>query len=152
MKKLFGGAVALVFFFALTSIAYSADEALTPEKICGIWEGTLSLETPGYPRYFAPCRILFKPDLTGILRYNTPNAALKYVLDGKGDISNNQLIIRDRENPDIIRLKAYMTKKNLLEGNFKGKLSSGDLSDLKKIKELKDEEKELPLSQLEGLY
>jgi hypothetical protein len=153
MKKIFFFTLALALVLSLASIGYAADEALTPEKLCGIWEGNYNIDSTrvGLPRYSAKCRILFKSDLSGIMRYNTVAGMYKVVFDGQRDINNNQLIIRDPENPDIVRLKAYMTKKNKLEGEFQGKVSFGDLVGFKKIRDLTDDEKQQSMEQLEIL-
>ena len=42
MKKVIFWALAIIFFFTLTSLAFSEEEALIPEKISGIWEGYFS--------------------------------------------------------------------------------------------------------------
>jgi hypothetical protein len=154
MKKLFCGIMAVVLFFALTSIAFSADEALTPEKISGIWQGAYNTisANDGY-RYSTSCKLLITPNLNGIINSEAPWGGYSFIfgLNGQGDIVNNQLIIRDRENPSVIRLKAHITKKNHLEGDFQGIQSKGDIVGCKKIRELTDEEKQWPLAQLEGL-
>jgi hypothetical protein len=151
MKKFFLLTLGLALFFALASIAYSAEEALTPEKLSGMWEGGYTFVFANTFSATSSCRALFTPNLNGIMRCRGQHGSFLFVFDGQGDIVNNQLIIRDQEMPNTVRLKAYITSKNKLEGELKLPKSNGDLSGFKKIRELTDEEKQLPLAQLEGL-
>ena len=155
MKKVIFWASTVIFFFTLTSLAFSENEAMTPEKISGIWEGiyTYSPNIGGTPFGRVRCLALFTPNLNGIMRWFPITGPDRFVFDGQGDIVNNQLIIRDRKNPDIIRIKAYITGKNRLEGDTKIPVHTpmSVINNFKKIRELTDEEKQQSLSQLEGL-
>jgi hypothetical protein len=150
MKKLFFLILAIASLFALASITYSADEALTPEKLSGIWKGSARLIAPGQAYFDHSCRLLITPSLNGLLRCNSQMGNPAYDFD-QGEIINNQLVVRDREMPNTIRLKAYITSKNRLEGEVQLRRVKGDLYGCKKIRELTDEERQMPLAQLEGL-
>jgi hypothetical protein len=154
MKKSIFWALTVIFLFTFTSLAFSEEEAMTPEKISGIWEGRCNVilnDMAGVWRN--SCRALFTPNLNGIMSCRGQSAPFKFVFDGQGDIVNNHLIIYDREKPSVIRIEAYITSKNQLEGGIRptGNIKTRDLLGFKKIRELTDEEKQLPLAQLEGL-
>jgi hypothetical protein len=152
VKKLIFLTLAMALFFALTSIAYSADEALTPEKVSGIWEGSyyVTWSNDGYRHRFT-CRILITPTLSGVLNcINLNQGSWQFDLS-QGEIISNQLVMRDLKNTDTIRIKANITGKNILEGEFQGINNKGDLFNFKKKRDLTAEEKQRPLSQLEGL-
>ena len=155
MKKSLLAVLAMVLFLTLTSVVYSAEEALTPEKISGIWKGYFLTIITSLGRAELSCRVLITPSLTGVVSCSGP-AVGKWqdVLDGQGNIISNQLVILDRKNPDVTRLKAYITSKNLMEGDYQHLGNpdyKGNLIKFKKIRDLTDEEKQRPLSQLKGL-
>jgi|WetSurMetagenome_2_1015567.scaffolds.fasta_scaffold330912_2 hypothetical protein len=138
--------------FALTSITYSAEEALTPENLSGIWQGYGHL-TGGFGiKSRVGCRRLITPTLSILFRCNSQglNGRPEYDFD-QGEIINNQLVVRDQEKPDIIRIKANINSKNALEGTIEIPRHFGDLVNFKKARALTEEEKQRPLSQLEGL-
>jgi hypothetical protein len=154
MKKLFFLTLAMALSFALTSITFSADEALSPENLSGIWDGYGRVKGgSGYIIKYS-CKILITPTLSGILRCATSNAYVgigpEYYFD-QGEIINNELVVREREKPDIIRIKANINSKNVLEGTIRIPSHSGDLLSFKKNRSLTDEEKQHPVSQLESL-
>ena len=154
MKKGIFWALTVIFFFTFISLAFSEEEAMTPEKISGIWEGRYNYITSFQAMAWRnSCRALFTPNLNGIMSCRGHSGPFKFVFDGQGDIVNNHLIIYDREKPSVIRIEAYITSKNQLEGDIPptGNIKKGDLLGFKKIRELTDEEKQLPLAQLEGL-
>ena len=156
MRKLFF-ILAIALSFALTSIAYSADEALSPEKLSGIWRGDWKsdqfAQIQGVSTMPGPydCRILITASLNAVFycTHSLGGRTWDPILDGHGEIINNQLIIHDLANPDKIRMKAYITSKNRLEGetyNFKGALLN-----FNKIRDLTNEERQHSLSQLQNL-
>jgi hypothetical protein len=158
MKKGIFWALTVIFLFTLTSLAFSEEEALTPEKVSGLWKGywnsvKMAQAKFGSTTMVAPyeCRILITPSLNGIVNCRHAMATpWQLVLDGQGEIVGNQLVIRDRKDPSMIRMKAHITRKNRLEGECT-EVYNGDLIRLEKIRDLKDEEKQQSLSQLEGL-
>jgi hypothetical protein len=152
MKKLISLTSAMALFFALTSIAFSTDEALTPENLSGIWQGYGHL-TGGFGiKSRVSCKLLITSTLSSLLRCTAAglNGQPEYDFD-QGEIINNQLVVHDREKPDIIRMKANINSKNALEGTIEIPRHFGDLLNFKKARALTDEEKQRPLSQLEGL-
>ena len=157
MKKGLLVVLTMVLFFTLTSLAYSSEKALTTENISGIWNGYFAVTLRGEGKAIGTCKILITPSLTGVVSCSSDKfGKWKDVLDGQGEIINNQLVIRDRKNPDIIRLKAYMKSNKVVEGDYNHLYGTprdykGDLLKFKKIRDLNDEEKQWPLSQLQGL-
>ena len=159
MKKGFFLASTVIFLFTLTSLAFSEEAALTPEKVSGIWKGHWNSDEMAKFKYGgsvmpAPydCRILITPSLKGIIncRHTAGASPWLLVLDGQGEILGNQLVIHDLKDPSKIRMKAHITRKNRLEGECT-EVYNGDLTKFEKIRDLKDEEKQQSLSQLEGL-
>ena len=149
MKKLFLMTVAITLFFALLSIAYSADEVLTSEKLCGIWEGYFNYQ----PRFGVPrtssSRLLITPNLSGIFFYRSQYDSYVKFLDGQGEIVNNELVMREKV---LIRIKLKMDAKNILEGEgTTDDLNKGNLTKLKKVRDLTDAEKQKTLEELAGL-
>jgi hypothetical protein len=132
---------------------YASEDSMTPENLCGIWEGNYVFIPAGreLSQMNAAGKILITPDLRGLFSWNSYGYLWQEVLDGQGDINSNNLIIRDRENPDIIRVKANLTGNNKLEGEIQTKNSKGSFSNFKKVRDLTSEEKQWSLSQLEGL-
>ncbi len=155
MKKGILCSLAMVLFLTLSSVAFSAEEALTPERISGIWKGYLVASIPGLGRGELTCQILITPGLTAVVSCSHDKAGRwKDILDVKGAISDNQLVIRQQKEPETIRLKAYITSKNRMEGYYFHHASrsyDGDLIKFKKVRDLSDEEKQQPLSQLKDL-
>jgi hypothetical protein len=151
MKKGIFWVLTVFFLFALTSLAFSEEEPMTPGKISGIWKGNYNYIPGGAPRQTCLCRAIFTPNLNGIMSCFGQGGQFDFIFDGKGDIVNNQLIIRYRENPNWIRIEARITKKNRLEGEVHDDKRRGDIAGFKKIRELTDEEKQWPLSKLKGL-
>jgi hypothetical protein len=141
--------LALTSFCALTLIAYSADEVLTPEKLCGIWEGTFSFSTRDLPRVSSRSKLLITNNLNGIFVYGTTYLSSTRILDGQGEIVNNQLLMREKV---LTRIKLKMNENNMLEGEgVTNSLDRGYLIKLKKVRELNDEEKQKTLEELVGL-
>jgi hypothetical protein len=151
MKKGIFWALTIIFLFTFTSLAFSEEQAMTPEKISGIWEGGYHYINDGGYIELNPGRVIFTPNLNGIMRVYSQMGQFDFVFDGHGDIVNNQMIIRDREKTSMVRIKASITRKNRLEGEVRFPLNQGDISGFKKIRDLTDEEKQLPLTQLKGL-
>jgi hypothetical protein len=148
--------IIITLFSTLTPRASSSEEALTPEKLSGIWAGrwsSFALDSArgaGLLSTFR-CQILITPNLTGIISCSsTMRGNFLLLLDVPGEIIDNQLVIRDPGKPSMIRMKVHMTGKNKLEGECTGDYK-GDLTIYKKVRDLKDEEKQRNLSQLQDL-
>jgi hypothetical protein len=141
--------VVIVMTFALTSIAYSADEVLTPENLCGIWGGKFYFQAAGVHNN-ADGKLLITQNLNGAFYFiNQVGRSVMRILDGQGEIVNNQLIMRDRIASHI---KINMNEKKLLEGEGTALFGSkGDLVKFKKVRDLTDEEKKWTLEELAGL-
>ena len=159
MKKGIFWASTVIFLFTLTALAFSEEGAMTPEKVSGLWKGQWNSNEMAKIKYGgsvmpAPydCRILITPSLEGIVncRHSAGASPWLLVLDGQGEIVGNQLVIRDRKDPNKIRMKAHITRNNQLEGECT-EVYNGDLIKFEKTRDLKDEEKQQSLSQLEGL-
>jgi hypothetical protein len=69
-------------------------------------------------------------------------------LDVPGEIVNDQLLMRDRIS---IKVKVNINAKNMLEGEATPHSITGDLTKFKKVRDLINEEKQLPLEDLKKL-
>jgi hypothetical protein len=149
MKRLCMLTFGLALFFALTSVAYSADEVLTPDKLCGIWGGKFYFQAQGVHN-IADGKLLITQNLNGAFYFiNQVGRSSMRILDGQGEIVNNQLLMRDRVAQHI---KINMNEKNLLEGEGTALFGSkGDLVKFKKVRDLTDEEKKWTLEELARL-
>lgn len=164
MNKLFILRFALGLFFTLTSITYSAEKAVTPENICGIWEGDFVFQSRGKGPGLSgivdvrrPCKLLITQNLNGVFVYTLEDqSAVVRILDCQGEIVHDQILMRKKENPYVIRIKAKITEQNTIEGEgeaiHKGCLAKkGYLTKFKKVRDLTNEEKRLSLEELKKL-
>ncbi len=118
MKRLCMLTFSLALLFALASITYSADEVLTPERLCGIWEGTFTYQDRYLARAGYNSKLLITQNLNGVFCHNVYGLSSTRILDGQGEIINNQLIMRQLIMSDRVveRIKVNMNSKNMLEG------------------------------------
>jgi hypothetical protein len=141
--------LAMTLFIILCSFVYAAEEALTPEKLCGVWEGNLLISFRDNPtRFSCNSKLLITQNLNGFFAYTMMGSRSIRLLDVPGEIVNDQLLMRDRVT---IKVKVKMNAKNMLEGEATPHSITGDLTKFKKVRDLTNEEKQLPLEDLKKL-
>jgi hypothetical protein len=149
MKKILFVLV-LALLFTQYSIVYSADNALPSEKLCGLWEGDYFFP-PGIGLYGNPSKMLITPSLSGLFYWHNSSFDGSELIKFQISISENQLVFVDLEKPEKIRIKGNLSEINKLKGECTFIHSQGSFSNFTKVRDLTIEEKQLPLSELEGL-
>jgi hypothetical protein len=153
MKKTLFKTLSVSLFFALVSFYLSLDEDITPEKFCGIWEGTFIDRLQGNPRpRYYKSKLIITQQLKGIFGYSVMDSTFIRILDGPGEIVNNQLLLREKTRTDSAEIKVNLTEGNMIEGEGVSlSLYKGKLTKFKKIRSLTNSEKRLSVEALEIL-
>jgi hypothetical protein len=153
MKKTLFKTLSVSLFFALVSFYLSLDEDITPERFCGIWEGTFIDRPQGNPtpRYYKS-KLLITQQLNGVFGYSVMGFTFIRIFDGPGKIVNNQLLLREKSRTDSPEIKVKLTEGNMIEGEGVSlSLYRGKLIKFKKIRCLTNSEKRLSVEALEIL-
>jgi hypothetical protein len=151
MRKLLFCFPALIVIFFAAPIVPAADEVLTPAAVSGVWQGYYNTVCNNGYKITESCKLLILPGLGGVLSCNSSYRGSYSVDFDQGEIGSNQLILSDRANPNLIKIIARINRKGNLEGECRTLRNKGDLYKFKKTRALKDEETQLPLSELKLL-